>query len=633
MVLADFHFLRPWWLAALPLLALLAAAWWRRGAAGGAWARVVDPRLAPHVLEGGGRRRRGGTLLALCAGALAVLALAGPAWERQVQPLERSGDALVVALDLSRSMDASDVSPSRLERARLKLIDLLERRRGGQTALIVYSANAFTVTPLTDDVDTIEALVSSLSTDIMPSRGSYPAAALEKAASLLEQADAPSGRVLLITDGGAVESGRRAARELAARGYSVSVLGVGTREGGPIPKQGGGFVKNREGRMVVPRLEERGLMQIAAAGGGRYHRLTAGDEDLRAVAPRPGAPGDAAVAETADGARELTVERWRDAGPWLALALLPLAALGFRRGAIVCFLLAVLPASPPAQAFSWDDLWRTPDQQAAAALERGEPGRAAELFEDPAWRAVARYREGRYAASAEDFAGLEGADAAYNRGNALAYAGDVGGAIDAYEEALALDPEHADARHNLDLLRRLRQQADDSQSESAESGRQAGEQSASSENRGDEGQAASEEDRNGEGEQSAQRNAGNQRHEGASADPERDEGGEREAAGREEDERRSVEATREAMRQALREAERDAGDSADGEPGDTLAAVELTPEERERLEQQQALEQWLRRIPNDPGGLLRRKFREQYRRSGRDQDGNALWPDDQTEPW
>src|SRR5210317_279678 len=167
-------------------------------------------------------------------------------------------------------MDAQDIAPSRLERAKLKIFGLLERRQSGQTALLVYTANAFTVTPLTDDTDTIGALVNSLSTDIMPSRGSYPEVGIRKAQSLLEQAGVGFGEVLLITDGGGSPAAERAARDLRDAGYLLSVMGVGTREGAPIPRVAGGFVSDARGQIAVARLEERGLRDLAAVGGGRF---------------------------------------------------------------------------------------------------------------------------------------------------------------------------------------------------------------------------------------------------------------------------------------------------------------------------------------------------------------------------
>ena len=200
---ADFHFLRPEWLWALPVVIGITWTLARRRLAPGSWQSVVDPALVPYVLSTGqvkGLSYR--WWLMLLGGILAVLSLAGPSWNRVEQPVFRSEQAMVIALDLSRSMDAQDLVPSRLTRARLKILDILERRASGQTALVVYSSNAFTVTPLTTDADTVAALVNSLSTDIMPSRGSYPSAAIEKGQQLLEQAGVALGEVLLITDGG-----------------------------------------------------------------------------------------------------------------------------------------------------------------------------------------------------------------------------------------------------------------------------------------------------------------------------------------------------------------------------------------------------------------------------------------------
>ena len=333
-------------------------------------------------------------------GVIAAIALAGPAWQRIEQPVFRSDQALVVALDLSRSMDAQDVAPSRLMRARLKILDMLDRRGSGQTALVVYSANAFTVTPLTNDTDTIAALVNSLSTDIMPSRGSYPIAAIQKGQQLLEQAGAQVGEVLLVTDGSSSPAAERVARDLKETGYTLSVLAVGTTEGAPIPQLGGGFVTDQSGNIAVPRLEEHSLRGLAAAGGGRFSKLSTDNRDLDYLLS-----GEAGARLASD--ESLATDRWREEGPWVVLLLLPLGAMAFRRGWILLVALAILPMTEPVYAATWDDLWQTRDQQARALLEEGAAGEAVELFENPDWKAVAQYRAQDYAASAQMFAEQE----------------------------------------------------------------------------------------------------------------------------------------------------------------------------------------------------------------------------------
>ncbi|MFT5500973.1 MAG: Ca-activated chloride channel family protein, partial [Woeseiaceae bacterium] len=458
-MLADFQWLRPEWLWALPVVAALSYSLARRRLAPGSWQLVVDEALAPYVLSRS--QIKGLTYrwwLVLLGGVLATLALAGPSWNRVEQPVFRSEQSVVIALDLSRSMDAQDLTPSRLTRAKLKILDILEKRSSGQTALVVYSSNAFTVTPLTTDADTVAALVNSLSTDIMPSRGSYPLAAINKGRQLLEQAGVVYGEVLLITDGGASPAAERAAEELRDAGFTLSVLGVGTTEGAPIPRAGGGFVTDRSGNLAVPRLETTTLKRLAAAGGGRFAVMVADDSDINAILS-----GEVGSGTGSESDNSLATDQWQEEGPLLLLLLVPMAAMAFRRGLVLMLLVFVLPAPQQAYAFGWDDLWKTKDQQGQAMLQEGDAADAAALFEDPRWRAVANYRSGEYTGSAAGFANEEDAESLYNLGNALAKLGEFESAIDAYEEVLEIAPDSADAMYNRDLLKDMLEQNQDSQ--------------------------------------------------------------------------------------------------------------------------------------------------------------------------
>jgi len=594
----TFHFLRPEWLIALPFVLLTAVLFARRRLGPGSWEYVVDPQLAPHVLSGAQVKGIDSRWILLAVtGVLGILALAGPAWERIEQPMFRSEQALVVALDLSRSMDAQDVSPSRLIRARLKILDLLQRRASGQTALVVYSANAFTVTPLTTDSDTVAALVNSLGTDIMPSRGSYPVAAINKGRALLEQAGMGYGEVLLITDGSSTPATERAARDLRKAGYSLSVLGVGTTDGAPIPRQTGGFVTDQMGQIAVARLEETSLRALATAGGGRYATLTSDNRDLDLLL-------SGEVATTSAGDESQATDRWREEGPWLLLLLLPLAAMSFRRGWAIVLLVFVLPLAEPAQAGLWDDMWQTKNQQAQRRLQEGDAQGAAELFADGEWQAVSRYRGGEFAESAAKFAARGDTRNLYNLGNAMAMQGELESALDAYEQVLEVEPDNADAKYNRDLMDEMLQEQESQQQE--------GESQDSDQESGGES-----EESDGESESDQQNSENSEQSDSAEGDPtERAE---------DEDQQRDLDALQEELERAA-----DAQQNSESEQ-------QLTDEQLEELrraqEEQQAMEQWLRRIPNDPGGLLRRKFRYQYQRLGKDQDGNDLWPDDEVQPW
>jgi Ca-activated chloride channel family protein len=603
---ADFHFLRPAWLAALLLLPL---AWWlagRRGRKGGPWESIVAPALRPYVLEGSERSGRSGLAgrIALLIGVtLAVLALAGPAWRKLPQPVFRPQSALVIALDLSRSMDARDIAPSRLARAKLELLDLLERRSEGQTALIVYAAQAFVVTPLTNDAATIAALVESLGTDLMPSQGSRADRALLLARDLLKQAGVEKGDVLLITDELDWRDGELTTK-LHLEGLRVSVLGVGTAEGAPIPLAGGGLLEDTRGDIVMARLDESALREVAARGGGSYSALRVDDADLDAVLP-----GAAGSLLDADESTSLSTDLWEEEGPWLLLPLCLLAALGFRRGCLAVVLLALLPF--PAGALDTGAWWRRDDQRGVAALESGDAARAAELFEDPEWKASALYRAGRYAESAKLLEGLDDERAHYNRGNALARAGQIPQAIEAYERALELDPQDADAKHNLELLRKL--QPPDQQRQQGGNGEQ--QQSSQGGSRGA---------------NDAAQGQARQRQDESAGDDSRPQNEDSSQSGEEEsgDQAQAQQRPGEQPPSDARETEDAQARGADRTGDDSQSrTAALSDETQDAAEAARAEEQWLRRIPDDPGGLLRRKFLYQSRQQQR-----QLEPEER-QPW
>jgi Ca-activated chloride channel family protein len=614
--MADFHFLRPLWLFALPAGAWLIWRLLRGGSGAGQWRTLVDEALQPFVLAGAetglqGRNRLLG--IGLAAWSLAVVALAGPSWERLPVPAYRSDEALVAVLDLSLSMDAADVQPTRLARAKLKLLSLLERREAGQTALVVFSAHAFTVTPLTSDTRTIAALISSLSTDIMPSRGSYPAAGLDKGAQLLRQAGLSRGELLLITDAQPSPRSLEAAGALRAEGITVHVLAVGTADGGPIPQAGGGFLTDGVGQVVVPRLDAAGLERLAAAGGGRFATLTVDDRDLDYLFAAGRAPGGILGSEEDTAAYR--TEIWRDQGVWLILVLLPLVALAFRRGWVAVWAAWLVLPAPEAHALTWTDLWQRRDRQGQEAFENRDHRRASELFDDPQWLAAAQYRAGAFADSAITLQALDTTEAHYNRGNALARAGDLGGAIEAYSRALELDPGHEDARYNRDLLM---QQAAESQSQSQQG--EPGEETEKGEQPDQSQQSqSSDESQVPESQVPRQGSSPSVTQGEAGESPERDDG-ERAQAAQQEERGQSPPAEPAAAAEA-------GGEQARGEQ------PVPSPADLEEWASEQAAEQWLRRIPEDPGGLLRRKFRYQYQRLGVDQDGNYVWPGDEEQPW
>lgn len=307
------------------------------------------------------------------------------------------------------------------------------------------------------------------------------------------------------------------------------------------------------------------------------------------------------------GDDSLATDHWQEEGPWLVLLLLPLAAMAFRRGWVIVLLFFILPPENQAYASPWDDLWLTRDQQAQGKLEEGAAADAVELFEHSEWRAVAQYRAQDYAESAMAFAENEDTRSLYNLGNAMARQGEFESAIDAYEQVLEIDPENEDAEYNRDLLTQVQEQQQSQQNE---------------------GDQQEQSDQQGEGEQSEDSGESSQENSDSSAQSDSEtQDGDSSQRDEQETSQEDLEALQEELRRAAEEAQQN----------EQISQQQLTPEELEALrreqEQEQAMEQWLRRIPNDPGGLLRRKFRYQYQKTGKDQDGNNTWPDDEVQPW
>lgn len=645
--IGHFHFLRPLWLLALLVLPLMLWRGLRHGATERELARWIDAPLRAHVLLAGRSSKRWlGSLWLASVWSIAVMALAGPAWRQQEVALYQVKAPLVVALDLSAHMAVDDLAPDRITRARYKLMTLLKERSGGQVALIVYSGDAFTVAPMTDDAATVVALIDALSPALMPVEGQRAGRALRRAAGLISGAGFGGGDVLLVTDE-ADTAARETAKKLHEGGIRVSVLAVGTAEGAALRDADGALIVDRAGVPQLARLDEPGLRALAAAGGGRYARLQADNSDLNQLGlldPH----GDNADSLAQDSAR---AQRWRDDGVWLLPLLLLLALPGFRRGGLmVWFVLMLLPAAP-AQAVDWDALWHNREQRADAALRAGDVERARQLARDPQRAGAAAYRAGDWDAAVEAFAKVDSAEAQYNLGNALAQAGRLDEAIAAYDRALQQVPDMADAVENRKRVEQLKQrkqaqqakqgdgnpsdqqQKQQGDSEAGERGDKSGQSddsgNPSDHSKPDDGDTSGDKQSATDDGDGADKKAAQQRGQEPGRDKDEGDTPPVDAGGKDVDaaqQAKAQQALSDALSKAL--ADKSAASGAEGQPasdkpagGEQAAVAPLSPEQRQQREQRQAIEAALRRVPDDPGGLLRRKFVIEYqRREAEDED-------------
>ena len=448
-IIQDFHFLRPAWLVAIIPAIIFVVAMWRVNSNITAWDKAIDKNLLPFLLDRSkNAAQRTPLLLLLLAWIVSTVAMAGPVWEQLPQPVQKREDAIVIVMDLSLSMFAPDHNPSRLDLAKRKLRDILALREEGQTALVVYAGDAHTVTPLTDDVVTIDALVPSLSPNIMPLFGSDPIPAIDMAISLLDDVESTDGRILLMTDGiSGFDQEQLITEQVQDTNYELLVLGIGTEEGAPIRTSDGSFLTDETGAMVIPTLNKNVLQSLANRVNGRYHDIQLSDADLAYLLTENPLLNDEELTEV-----EEEFDVWNEAGPFLLLLVLPLCALSFRRGWLfTATAIIVINFSIPAKqavAFEWRDLWKTKDQQAAEAYANENHELAAGLFEEAGWRGAANYRAKNYENAVASFSTSDTPDGHYNRGNALALAGNLPEAIAAYDIAIARDPENSDAIFN-----------------------------------------------------------------------------------------------------------------------------------------------------------------------------------------
>lgn len=561
------HWFRTWWLLLLPLLGWLLWHLWHRQKRAGRWQMILPPAFHAVLLSGGNGRESKSPWVVLGIGwLLAVLALLGPSWQRVEQSSQKPADPLVVLLELTPEMLATDSPPNRLEQARRKLYDLLQARDNAPTAIVVYAGSAHTLVPLSDDLATSRNLLEALRPSIMPEPGHRADLAVHKALDLLKQGGLGQGRLLLV--GSSLSKQERQGIRLLLQGGQappLSILGIGSREGTPVTQESGEFLKDDQGAILVPRLDSPTLKAFASEMGGRYRAARLDEKDLRQLGLL-----DGPQALRNDG-QLLHLDTWADQSYWLLLPLLLLAACAGRRGWLFCLPLLLLGAPQPSYAFELQDLWLRPDQQGQYLLKHKRAAEAAERFEDPQWQGVALYEAGNYAEAIKRFAQSNDAYAHYNRGNALAKSGELEAAIDAYEQALEAQPDLQPALKNKAVVENLIQQK--AQPEPAKPAKNEDDETTQP------GQTA-QPGASGQGNTSGEPSAQGQENAG-SADAQSGvspKAGGNEVPGNE------------------------LGDEKTTTPPLRPADANIDGEHR------QALEQWLREIPDNPGELLRRKF-------------------------
>lgn len=410
----PFHLLRPLWLVAIVPVLLFLVLIQRRQRVDVQWGHVIAPALLKHLVVEPGRRWSFQPAYLVAIGlVLGIVALAGPTWRRELPPFVEDKAPLMIALAVTSSMMEQDVAPSRLERAKQKIEDLLTSRAGARTGLVAYAGSAHLVMPLTDDRAIIRPFLAALNPALMPAGGSNAAAAVALAAKSLA-GETVAGTILLIADGlGVVDA---TSIQAAAGRNSVLVLAVTSADSAPPDAV----------------------------------RVSVDGSDIRALERRIETRFQAAQSDQFGS-------RWLDEGYWLVIPAAFLGLLWFRRGTTVpwaiLFLLLFQTPQASAQSSSWfRNLWLTPDQQGRMAFDRSDYAKAKTLFVDPMWRGIAAYRAYDFLAAAEAFQKIETPEGRFALGNAQAQNHAYEKAIQAYDEVLKSQPNNAAAKTNRAIV-------------------------------------------------------------------------------------------------------------------------------------------------------------------------------------
>lgn len=429
----SFHLLRPLWLVALlPVATIFALLQWRRSARA-QWGNVIAPHLLDHLIIQPGRGRSVDPLYLVATGMMfGIIALSGPTWRRELPPFVEDKAPLMIAVSVASSMNQPDVAPSRLERAKQKIRDLLAMRAGARTGLVAYAGTAHLVMPLTEDRSVIEPFLTALSPAMMPSDGSNVVGAIALAAVALD-AEPVAGTILVVGDN-APEDEAAVRRASARNGLAMLAL---------VP-----FSPASIADAVPVSVDTTDLLRLERRIETRF-QATQGD----AVGTR-----------------------WRDEGFWFLPPLALLSLLWFRRGTTVAWVLASfivfqIAPSKADEGSGFAKLWLTPDQLGRIAFDRGEYAAAAKSFANPMWRGIAAYRAFDFLTAAQEFTRVDTVEGKFALGNAQAQNHAYEKAILAYDEVLRVQPGNFAAKTNCAIVqaaleareaKRRKQEQDDS---------------------------------------------------------------------------------------------------------------------------------------------------------------------------
>lgn len=575
----NFHFIRPWWLLVMLLPLLFYAKFSGKTAVKSAWQKVCDKRLLDFLLiRSGSAQSRFISLTALIGFISAILAAAGPSWQKTEVPNLSLQNPVMLVLDVSSEMARQDLSPNRLARAKYKIGDLLKLLKGRQAGLIIYTQEPFLITPITDDARLIDNLLPEITPEIMPLNGERLDRAISLAAEKLKNAGYANGNIVIFSGDGGTDfaAALKAAETAGKNNYKVSVLATASKK-------------------------SEQLELIAQKGKGIYSQISSGDQDVLKISAFMEQEQNQEFKEA-----ENMRTTWLDYGVYLVVLPLLCCLYFFRRGILaVGFILLTLHN---AQA----GFFLTDNQEGQRAFERGDYQTAAQKFQQPGWKASSLYKSGNYDAAYREFSKENTVEALYNQGNALAKSGKIDEAIKKYENVLEQSPQHEDAKFNLDYLKKQQQQQNQQQSggngENNDERQEDNAQQASSQSEQNEQNA--QDNQQGQQSSSQQQQDGHDSREQEPQDGNSEQNNEKQNA-ESPSEQQSSEGEKQ-QNESFRPGEESREEQPEQQRQAPAGGKAADDDSNAYDERAQALEQQYRDIPEDPGGLLRAYIYKEY---------------------